>query len=83
MKDCLIPLSIAFLDKDGFILEIHDMMQPDQAKMEDDVSLLVTHSDSDQVAYAIETNPHWFALNGIKPGEKVEPPVKALRSLIR
>ena len=79
MKDCLIPLSVAFLDKDGVILEIHDMMQPDPAKMADDASLPLTHSDSDQVAFAIETNLHWFALNGIKPGVKVEPPVKTLR----
>jgi uncharacterized membrane protein (UPF0127 family) len=81
MKDCLIPLSVAFLDKDGVILEIHDMMAPDPAKREDDSSLPLTRSDSDQVAYAIEANLHWFTLNGIKPGEKVEPPVHTLRLL--
>jgi hypothetical protein len=81
MKDCLIPLSVAFLDKDGVILEIHDMMAPGPTLADSDLPL--THSDSDQVAYAIETNLHWFALNGIKPGEKVEPPIKALRSLMR
>jgi uncharacterized protein len=81
MKDCLIPLSVAFLDKDGVILEIHDMTQPDPVKAVDDASLPLTHSDSDQVAFAIETNLHWFALNGIKPGDKVEPPVQTLRFL--
>jgi uncharacterized membrane protein (UPF0127 family) len=30
------------------------------------------NSDSTQVAYALETNLHWFALNGIKPGDHVE-----------
>jgi hypothetical protein len=25
------------------------------------------------VAYALETNLHWFALNGIKPGDHLSP----------
>jgi hypothetical protein len=33
----------------------------------------ITRSDSDQVAYAIEANLHWFDLNGIKPGMKISP----------
>ncbi len=64
MKNTLIPLSVAFLDRNGAILEIHDMKPLDES---------ITRSDSDQVAYAIETNLHWFALNGIKPGDKVDP----------
>jgi uncharacterized membrane protein (UPF0127 family) len=31
-------------------------------------------SNSDHVAYALETNLHWFALNGIKAGDRIEPP---------
>ncbi len=83
MKDCLISLSVAFLDKDGVILEIHDMMAPDPTKQIDDSSLPLTRSDSDKVAYAIETNLHWFALNGIKLGEKIDPPPEILRTLKR
>jgi len=64
MKNTLIPLSVAFIDKDGVILEIHDMKPMDET---------VTRSDSDKVAYALETNLHWFALNGIKPGDKIDP----------
>jgi len=64
MKNTLIPLSIAFIDKNGVILEIHDMKPLDES---------ITRSDSNQIAYALETNLHWFALNGIKPGDKVEP----------
>jgi uncharacterized membrane protein (UPF0127 family) len=64
MKDTLIPLSIAFIGKDGVILEIHDMKALDET---------ITRSDSDKVAYALETNLHWFALNGIKPGDKIDP----------
>lgn len=64
MKNTLIPLSIAFLDSNGVILEIHDMKAMDTT---------VTYSDSDKVAYALEANLHWFALNGIKPGVKISP----------
>jgi hypothetical protein len=69
MKNTHIPLSVAFLDKNGLILEIHDMKPLDET---------ITRSDSDQVAFALETNLHWFALNGIKPGEKVDPPPATL-----
>ncbi len=64
MENTYIPLSIAFLDKNGTILELHDMKALD---------LTHTVSDSDQVAYALEANLHWFDLNGIKPGMKIEP----------
>ena len=71
MKNTLIPLSIAYIDKDGLILEIHDM-QPADPNVPD-ANLPRTKSDSDQVAYALETNLHWFAINGIKPGDKIQP----------
>jgi uncharacterized membrane protein (UPF0127 family) len=64
MKNTLIPLSIAFLDQDGTVLEIHDMKAMDES---------ITRSDSDHVAYAIEANLHWFSLNEIKPGMKISP----------
>jgi uncharacterized membrane protein (UPF0127 family) len=69
MKNTLIPLSVAFIDKNGVILEIHDMKPMDESH---------TVSDSDQVSYALETNLHWFALNGIKPGDKIDPPPSTL-----
>jgi hypothetical protein len=70
MKNTLIPLSVAFIDKNGVILEIHDMKALDET---------ITRSDSDQVAYALETNLHWFALNGVKPGDKITPPPSTLK----
>ncbi len=77
MKHTLIPLSIAYLDKNGVILEIHDMAAPDPSVPDGDLPRY--RSDSDQVAYAIEANLHWFALNGIKPGDKIDPPPATLR----
>ena len=69
MKNTLIPLSIAFIDRNGVILELHDM------KAEDETPI---RSESDQVAYALEANLHWFSLNGIKPGDKLDPAPAAL-----
>jgi uncharacterized membrane protein (UPF0127 family) len=69
MKNTLIPLSVAYIDKNGVILEIHDMKPLDLSNI---------NSRSNQVAYALETNVHWFALNGIKPGDRIEPPPASL-----
>jgi len=71
MKNTLIPLSVAFIDKDGVILEIHDM-QPAMPGLPDN-QIPTTNSVSDQICYALETNIHWFSLNGIKPGDKIAP----------
>ena len=76
MKNTLIPLSVAFIDKNGVILEIHDMQPGDPSVP--DYLLPRTKSDSDQVQYALETNLHWFGLNGIKPGDKIDPPPATL-----
>lgn len=76
MKNTLIPLSVAFIDKNGVILEIHDMKPADPTVP--DADLPITRSTSDKVAYALETNLHWFSLNGIKPGDKIQPPPATL-----
>jgi uncharacterized membrane protein (UPF0127 family) len=72
MKNTLIPLSVAFIDSNGVILDIHDMQPADPNARDQDIPL--THSDTDKTAYSLETNLHWFALNGIKPGDKITPP---------
>jgi uncharacterized membrane protein (UPF0127 family) len=77
MKNCFIPLSVAFIGKDGTILEIHDM-QPPPAGIPDDQEPL-THSDSGEVFYALEANLHWFSLNGVKPGDKITPSLEKLK----
>ena len=61
MKNTLIPLSVAFLDNEGRILNILDM-QPET---------LEPHPAAGPARYAIETNKGWFAERGIKAGDKV------------
>jgi uncharacterized membrane protein (UPF0127 family) len=61
MKNTLIPLSVAFVDKDGVILNIADM----------EPLTLDSHQAAGPAVYAIETNKGWFAGKKIKPGDKV------------
>jgi uncharacterized protein len=61
MKNTLIPLSVAFVDAQGTILNILDM-EPHS---------LDTRMSAGPAVYAIETNKGWFAQKGIKAGDKV------------
>ncbi len=63
MKNTKIPLSIAFIDSAGNILEIKSMNPLDET---------VIPSKSDQVAYALEVNQGWFSRHGISSGVKIQ-----------
>jgi len=62
MMNTYVPLSIAFLDENGTIVNIADMKP------------LTTdsHSSTKPAKYALEMNQGWFAKRGIKPGARVE-----------
>lgn len=64
MKNTLIPLSIAFVDDDGTIVNIADM----QPLRED------SHCPARPVRYALEMEQGWFAKRGLKPGAKLQQP---------
>lgn len=59
MKDTLIPLSVAFVDEAGTIVNIADM-QPQTEE---------SHCAAKPARYALEMNQGWFARRGIKPGD--------------
>lgn len=61
MKDTRIPLSIAFVDRDGSIVRIADM-QPLSTKSTPSLY---------PARYAIEVNKGWFAARGIEAGAAV------------
>jgi uncharacterized membrane protein (UPF0127 family) len=63
MRNTKIPLSIAYIDSTGKILEIKSMKPLDET---------VVPSSSDQVAYALEANQGWFAQHGISSGATVD-----------
>ena len=61
MINTYIPLSIAFLDKNGMILNIIDMSPHTRAK----------NSAAGKAKYALEMNLGWFSSRNIKEGEKI------------
>ena len=61
MKNTLIPLSVAFIDESGAIINIADM-QPHSEQ---------SHCATRPARYALEMNKGWFAQRGIKPGAKL------------
>ena len=62
MMNTHIPLSVAFLDERGLIINIADM----QPQTRD------THAATKPAKYALEVNQGWFAKRGIKPGVRIE-----------
>ncbi len=61
MKNTLLPLSVAFIEDDGTIVNI-DEMKP---------QTLDPHCSRKPVRYVLEMNTGWFARKGIKPGTKL------------
>lgn len=62
MKDTLLPLSVAFLDEAGRILNIEQM-----APQTEDA-----HCAARAAAFALEMNQGWFAAKGLKAGDPVK-----------
>ena len=62
MKNTLLPLSIAFLDEQGSVVNIEDMAP----------QTLGGHCSKRPVRFALEMNQGWFAKRGIKPGSRIE-----------
>lgn len=61
MINTYIPLSIAFLDKNGVILNIIDMSPHTRTK----------HTATSEAKYALEMNLGWFSAKNIKAGKKI------------
>lgn len=62
MKNTFIPLSIAFIDAEGRILNIDDMAPRTEA----------SHWSRGPALYALEMKKGWFAERGIRSGDRVE-----------
>lgn len=69
MRDTSIPLSIAFIRRDGVITEIYDM-QPFSLEPVNSVA---------EVRYALEVNQGEFRRLGIRPGDRVQLPPQVTR----
>jgi len=62
MKNTLIPLSVAFIDGDGKIVNIEEMKP----------QTLDSHCSKRPVLYALEMNEGWFKQKNIKPGSAID-----------
>jgi len=62
MKNTPLPLSIAFIDSDGRVIDIQDM-QPYSEQL---------HVPAGPYIYAVEANQGWFAVHGIAVGDTAE-----------
>lgn len=63
MKNTSLPLSIAYIDAEGVIVEIHRLEPFNETPVE---------STSKQIRFALEMTRDWFESRGFKPGTKIE-----------
>jgi uncharacterized membrane protein (UPF0127 family) len=63
MKNTKVPLTIAYLDARGFIMELHDLVPHNE---------IPVPSRFRNIAYALEMPQGWFLKNNIWPGERLE-----------
>ena len=64
MRNTLIPLSIAFIDDDGSIVNVEDMAP----KTED------SHCSAKPIRYALEMEQGWFGKRGMGPASRLSGP---------
>lgn len=69
MRNTFLPLSVAFLDEQGYILNIEEM----KPQTEDN------HCAAGLARFALEMNSGWFASKGLKPGVRISGIEKAPR----
>jgi uncharacterized membrane protein (UPF0127 family) len=62
MKNTLIPLSVAFMDEQGRILNIEDMAPQTETN----------HCSRGGARYALEMNLGWFTAHGVRPGMTIQ-----------
>jgi uncharacterized protein len=67
MKNTLIPLSIAYIDSDGRIVDLQDMKP-----LDDDPPHYVS---AEPARYALEVNKGFFEEHGVKVGDRADLPV--------
>ena len=61
MKNTFVPLSVAFIDDAGRVVNIEDMTPQSEE----------THCAAGPARYALETNRGWYAKRGVKAGSMI------------
>lgn len=62
MKNTLVPLDIAYADREGRIVDIQQM-EPQTTE---------NHPSAAPAQYALEMNQGWFEANGVRVGDRIE-----------
>jgi len=62
MKNTLVPLDIAYADREGRIVDIQQM----------EPQTIENHPSAAPAQYALEMNQGWFAANGVRVGDRIE-----------
>jgi hypothetical protein len=66
MKNTLIPLSVAYMDSEGRIIDVQDMEPLDTTP----------HPSAEPAMYALEVNQGFYEERGIEVGDTAELPVR-------
>jgi uncharacterized protein len=74
MKNTLIPLTVAYIDPDGVIVELHDLKPREEAPV---------LSKSDQIQFVLEMKQSWFSRHNINPGTVVATERGSLREFFQ
>jgi uncharacterized membrane protein (UPF0127 family) len=61
MRNTFLPLSVAFLDEQGRIINVEDMAPQTET----------SHCAAAAARFALEMNQGWFAAKGLKPGQRI------------
>ena len=72
MRNCPRPLTCAYIDPDGIILETHDMKPFDLTPID---------SKSDQIQFVLEVNQGWFERNKVSVGMQVRTEFGTLKKI--
>jgi uncharacterized protein len=72
MKDTPLPLSIAFIDERGTVIDIQDMQPFDES----------LHYPAAAYQYALEVPQGWFARAGVTVGQQARLPAEALAATV-
>ena len=62
MKNTAVPLSLAYIDPEGVVRELHDLQPHDTNSVT---------SESRRIMFVLEVNRGWFQAHGVKPGAVV------------
>jgi len=61
MKNCYVPLSVAYIDPDGVIEEIHPLQVQD-------TDTVLSATNNDNIQFALETPQGWFDVHHVTTG---------------